>query len=601
MKQWIRWSGLAGFVVVTGLLVAFFMLAAAPLIKSSIEHFGSQAAGAQVSVDDVALNFSPLGVTLTGLQVADSEQPMENLLQFEQAVAELELAPLLLGKGIVRDLSVTDLRFNTARQVSGALPQTEEPEQEVAIIEENAAQEESPLALTELPSAEEILAREPLRTESAGNQLQQHFSQHQQAVDETLAQVPDDQALAAYQQQLQTLLSGDIKSLQDFNQRKQKLEQLKKQFKQDKAAVAAAKQAISQARTDIAASLTELKNAPSADLQHIKSKYRFDAGGAANISGLLFGEQAAEWAEKALYWYGKLKPYLASDEASGETEERQTQRAGGRFVHFPSDNPWPEFLIRRAQLSAPALGGFMQIEATDITHQPALLGRPARVVIQGQQLTAIDDLNLEAVLDHRRQPGKDTLTMAIKDWQLQPVDLGIAGTQLSSARVQLQGLAVLAAGQLQAQADAQVVDAQFEGQGKTQFAKEMTRALAGINRFDVQASANGKLTSPKVKLGSDLDKQLNAAFQQRLKEKQTELENKLQAQLNEKVQSYLGDYSDELTQLNQLDGSLDDKSQQLQQMASRKLDSYEDKQKQRAKQKQQQLKDKAKDKLKNLF
>lgn len=207
MKQWIRWSGLAGFVVVTGLLVAFFMLAAAPLIKSSIEHFGSQAAGAQVSVDDVALNFSPLGVTLTGLQVADSEQPMENLLQFEQAVAELELAPLLLGKGIVRDLRVTDLRFNTARQVSGALPQTEEPEQEAAVIEENAAQEESPLALTELPSAEEILAREPLRTESAGNQLQQHFSQHQQAVDETLAKVPDDQALAAYQQQLQTLLS----------------------------------------------------------------------------------------------------------------------------------------------------------------------------------------------------------------------------------------------------------------------------------------------------------------------------------------------------------------------------------------------------------
>ena len=601
MKQWIRWSGLAGFVVVTGLLVAFFMLAAAPLIKSSIEHFGSQAAGAQVSVDDVALNFSPLGVTLTGLQVADSEQPMENLLQFEQAVAELELAPLLLGKGIVRDLSVTDLRFNTARQVSGALPQTEEPEQEAAVIEENAAQEESPLALTELPSAEEILAREPLRTESAGNQLQQHFSQHQRAVDETLAQVPDDQALAAYQQQLQTLLSGDIKSLQDFNQRKQKLEQLKKQFQQDKAAVAAAKQAIRQARTDIAASLTDLKNAPSADLQHIKSKYRFDAGGAANISGLLFGEQAAEWAEKALYWYGKLKPYLASDEASGETEERQPQRAGGRFVHFPSDNPWPEFLIRRAQLSAPALGGFMQIEATDITHQPSLLGRPARVVIQGQQLTAIDDLNLEAVLDHRRQPGKDTLTMAIKDWQLQPVDLGIAGTQLSSARVQLQGLAVLAAGQLQAQADAQVVDAQFEGQGKTQFAKEMARALAGINRFDVQASANGKLTSPKVTLGSDLDKQLNAAFQQRLKEKQTELENKLQAQLNEKVQSYLGDYSDELTQLNQLDGSLDDKSQQLQQMASRKLESYEDKQKQRAKEKQQQLKGKAKDKLKNLF
>ena len=37
MKQWIRWPGLIGFVVVVGLLAAFFLLAAGPLAKMAIE------------------------------------------------------------------------------------------------------------------------------------------------------------------------------------------------------------------------------------------------------------------------------------------------------------------------------------------------------------------------------------------------------------------------------------------------------------------------------------------------------------------------------------------------------------------------------------
>merc|ERR1711981_870005 len=73
-------------------------------------------------------------------------------------------------------------------------------------------------------------------------------------------------------------------------------------------------------------------------------------------------------------------------------------------------------------------------------------------------------------------------------------------------------------GELVAGAKAQVSNARFSGDGKTLFAKELNQALAGITQFSVNASAQGPLLHPDIGLGSDLDRQLQAAFNKRIKE-----------------------------------------------------------------------------------
>src|SRR5690606_22708956 len=103
-------------------LAAFYLLLAGPLLKMALESLGSQANGARVEVASVSLSFNPIGLQLQGVAVTDARQPMRNALEFESALAELELAPLWLGKAIVRELSIDGLRFGTARSESGALP-----------------------------------------------------------------------------------------------------------------------------------------------------------------------------------------------------------------------------------------------------------------------------------------------------------------------------------------------------------------------------------------------------------------------------------------------------------------------------------------------
>ena len=605
MKQWIRWSGLAAFIGIMALVAAFFLLAAGPLIKMAVERLGSQAAGAKVEVGEVSLSLLPLGFTLENLTVADARKPMQNAVEFSSATAEVELAPLFLGKGIIRELSVDNLQFGTARTTSGALEKS--TAKTAAETAESGSDSTVPswLSGAELPSAEEILARESLQTESAGKALESSYAQQQQAVDSAMQAVPDDKALAAYEKELQALTSGSFSSLEDFKQRKQKLDELKARFKQDKAAVAAARQAVATARTDILDRLQTLRDAPENDLAAIRSKYQLNTGGAANMTALLFGDQAGQWAEQALYWYEKIKPYLASDDDQSTEAEAVQRTRDGRFVHFPSSDPWPDFLLRNAHMTAVLPGGRLLISADDVTHQPAVLGRPAHIVVNGAGLRQVEDLTADIVLDHRKAPGTDTLTLTVKDWQLQGMNLGLAETRLDSALVQVQGLAVVKNGQLDARADARFGAAVFSSKSKTTLARELSSALAGIERFDVNAGAAGKLTSPEVTLGSDLDKQLSSAFSRRLQQKQAELEAELQAALRKKVQSYSGDYADEIRQLTDMDGSLQQRTDKITDLADARLEDYQTQKEREAKEasdrKKKELQEKAKDKLKSLF
>jgi len=571
MKQWIRWSGLLGFIAVTALLVVIFVLALPWLIKSSIEYIGTEVAGAKVSVDDVDVSFNPLGVTLNRLQVTDAREPMRNLVEFTQADAQLELAPLLLGKGIVRDLGVSNLQFNTERTESGAIakPTAEEAAAEAA----KKAAEEPLVSVEDLPSADEIFAREPLKTTAAGEAMEATYKQRKADVEAAVASVPTQADLAKYEAELKALTSGSFSSLEDFKQRKAKFDELKKRFKADQAAVQQARDVIQASRKDIQLAAANLKNAPGEDLAYLRDKYQLNASGAANMTGLLFGDQAAEWASQALYWYELISPYLASDGVE-EPEVIEESRLTGRFVHFPSNDPWPEFLIRNAHITGPFDGGYLVINGRDLTHQQDVTRRPSVLTITGDKLQRVGDLSGLITLDHRQQPATDSAMLTISDWRLAPVNLGIAGAELASSRVQVKADAQVVAGKLNATADATVRDAKFSGAGKTTFAREMNQALAGITQFTVNAGAKGKLLTPKIEFGSDLDKQLSKAFNQRIRAKQDELEAKLRTRLTAQITQYGGDYAGELQQLAAMDGSMSDRFNALKDMAGQQLEDF---------------------------
>jgi uncharacterized protein (TIGR03545 family) len=616
MTKWIRWSGLAGFLIIVGLIAALVVLALPMAIRFTIEFVGSKVAGAEVSVADVDVGLSPLGVTLRDVQVADARQPMQNLVQFDTATADLELAPLLVGKAISQQLVVDNLQFHTERTTSGALPVSDEAEES----NEPGIKEKT---LEALPSVDEVLARETLKTPAAGKALSESWETQSQAVEAAMAEVPDKAALSRYRTEIEEITSGRLESIEDFRQRKARLDALKAQFKKDKQAVEAARAAVTSGKQEVSDRLAELKRAPGEDLTYLKDKYQLSGTGVSNLTGLLFGDDAANWAREALYWYERIQPYLSDDgseDDSQEVEEEKQARLAGEFVHFLTDNPWPDFLIREARLSGPFDGGSLVIRGQDITHQQKVTGRATVFTATGEQLQKIGDLDARLTLDHTGQRGRDSLNVAVSDWAMAPVALGVAGAELSQAKVQLTSQAVVEGGVLAADLKAKVRQATFDGDGQTLFARELNSALKGISQFSVNATAEGKLSSPAVTFGSDLDRQINAALSQRLNAKQDEFEARLQKRLNQQVAEYAGDYADELQSLIDMEGSLSDRLNSLTELASTQLEDFKAQQEREAKEKiaaekaeaeakakaeadarKQDLKNKAKNQLKSLF
>ena len=632
MKQWIRWSGLAGFIVIVAILVVGWMFAAAPLIKYSIEKFGSQAAGAKVDVGGVSLNFNPLGIEVSKVQVANVDAPMENLVEFESALADLELLPLLLGKGIINNLSLTGVEFSTTRLYSGLLDESPESERE-AVDQEGASQGEGFVddsldsMQQSIPTADELLAREPLLTEQRGTAFQQQFKQSQQAINKSMAAIPNDQALAHYEDEFNRIVNGRFTSLADFNQRKKEFDALKKRIKDDKKAIQAAASIVAEAKTELQQQWPKLQAAPGEDFSNLKSKYQLDGAGVGNLSRLLFGEQAGVWSQQALYWYEKVKPFLVSEDSEKKISETEESRKSGRYVHFASERPLPDFLIVKTQLSVASSFGDIAIQINDITHQQSVINRPTVVSAKGEKLQGMDSLNFNATLDHRVKPSLDRFDINMNNIAITDYTLGAMGLKLNHSLVNVVASAELSDGTINAQGSGVFTESKFSSKDKTVMAKETVAALGKVNNFNINAGATGKLEKADLSFDSDLEDQLSSAFSQRLKEKQNELEEKLKDKLNDKLLSYAGDYQQQLKSLDLANGSFSAKQEKLQQLASSELSSFKEQQQQdaqrkldkeqeaadqriaeerrkakaKADKKQKEMEKKAKDKLKNLF
>ena len=593
--KWLRPSGILGFAAVIALLAVFWWLFAGLLIKAGVEGVGSRVVGAKVELQDAALSLSPFGVRLSGLRVTNPEQPMQNLLQLDQAHGDIELAKLLMGQVIINDLSASGLRFNTPRKTSGALPKRAAAEKSTAGkpgIDLQAARDK-------LPSVDDILAREPLTTLSKAKALKQSTAEHKQAVAEAVAALPDQAQLKAYEQRINALTSGKIASVDDLQKRQAELKQLKADMANDKQAIEQARLTIRDARQSLTRQYDELKQAPAADLAMIRSRYGLDAGGAGNLSALLFGDTAKEWLELLRTWYGRLQGFLPESEETPPAVK--PARGEGRFIHFAAAEPLPDFLIRHAGITAQLPIGDIGITLSDITHQPQLLGRPMRLHATGEKLKGAQSLSVDGVFDHvRPQAASDRLDWTLKGWQLADVELSGSDSlalALQQARVNLAGDATLRQGKLAANVDAAFSAAKWRSNAKQGWAEEVGKTIAAIDQFSVVGKLAGDIQAPDISLKSDLDRRIKQAATARLESKQTELEDKLRARLDSEIASVAGPYKEQLALLTQSEGSLDQRVKQLEKMLKTELQSAVDTQKEKA---QQRLEDKLKGGLKGL-
>lgn len=592
--RWFRPAGIISFAVIALAIGAFWWFAAGWLVKTAIEEVGSRAVGARVDLAAADVTFSPFGVRLHGLQVTNPEQPMENLVELKAIDAKVELLKALMGQVIIDDLGATGVRFNTPRTSSGEIKRAAKPKTE------EQAEAESPLDLgavkDKLPTVDDIMAREPLITVTKATELKTTVEQKRTEIDKSVAALPTEDRLKEYETRIKQLTSEKISSIDELQKRKQELDKLKDDLRNDKRAIEAVRDQVRDTKNTLSTQYDSLKNAPKEDLARLMERYGLDSSGAANITRLLFGDTAKKWLETAQSWYTRLSGFMPAGDGGQQAAPTAPPRGSGRFIHFATTNPTPDFLVRRARLGTELPLGNIDLQLGDVTHQPHILGRPMTLKASGEKLPAADRLTLNGVFDHvNPAAGKDNVEWTVSGWKVADVTLSKSSTLpllLQNARVDVSGNLGLAGGAaLNGAVDAKFVNAAWKSEAKEGWAAQVAKALTTIDKFSLNGKVQGDLSAPDISIKSDLDEQIKSSAMAQLKSKQAEFEQKLKARLEEEIEKSAGPYKEQLAALTQSEGSLDDRIKKMEEMLKAEMQSAVDSKKQEA---EKQLKDKLK-------
>ena len=75
-----RWQGVLAFVLIGGLVGGFLILFLDGMIERAIEEKGSMAAKTRIDIGSLSTSLFAQSVVLTGIEVANPENNMENLV-----------------------------------------------------------------------------------------------------------------------------------------------------------------------------------------------------------------------------------------------------------------------------------------------------------------------------------------------------------------------------------------------------------------------------------------------------------------------------------------------------------------------------------------
>ena len=561
--SWIRWWGLGAFAVIVGGVMALWLLLADSFVRWAVESAGTRMVGAKVDVAAADVGFSPARLELRGLAVTNPDRPMRNAVELERLAFDIDWIGLLLDRVHIDEVSASGMRFGSERESSGAVLRTSRTVERAGLLQ--GARERAGIPPLEVPSAEEVLERESLRSPEVIAEARRTLDERREKLAQRLAELPDEKKLKGYRRKVDKATEdGDgLARLQGLKDLKEVVDDIR----DDVERLQRARDEVSAATAEAGRIAKEARNAPQADIQRLYRKYTDPGAVAGELAHYLLGPRVEGWINQGWYWYGRLSPYLGG--GSGGDAAKDTgpgtvpaARRVGRNVVYADAEAKPRVLIRRVQLSGAAGGGELDGKITDIASPATRWPQPLRMALAGRSVSGIDRLRLNAGID--RNPGEAPVTQ---------LDLGALGADLGGLSLGPEGAVSARDGQadfrvsgrvrgneLDLDLDALVRDAAFVAADNAEsILREVAGALDGAGRLEIGARVGGTVEQPAFELSSSLDGLLEPLVRNRLKQAASGFREQLASAVTERTGGSLKGIEQQTGRLQGLESELEDR------------------------------------------
>ncbi|MBL4630242.1 MAG: TIGR03545 family protein, partial [Paraglaciecola sp.] len=539
MKSIIRLPGLIAFFVIVGLISGISIVFMDVWIKLIAEKSLAKATGAEVNISSVEHTFSPFGITLNHIQLTDPKAPKTNQFEAQFVSAKIDLAPLLLRKLIIDDLTISGVKLGALRESEGDVYRKPA---------ENQVQDENIFAdAITLPSVDDILAKSPLKTTKAIENTQAVYAKHSTTLKQQYAALPDKNQLADYQTRIKALTETDYKDPIKLVAAKKEFDILKDEILKDKKRLSNFKQSISQAKNELTPQLAALKAAPGQDYAQLQSLIAGDADTINDVTTLVFGEKAAKWSQYVLAAFNMVGPML---NAQGQAEE-QTIGYAGKWVSFDDTSSLPDMWIKKAQISLQWQQEQIVSHWQDITHQHDVLGSPTVFSVNSTSSSLWQSLILNGDLWLGETGAKMNQNWALSGLKLAEMDLVSQDkltSQLNSGLLSSTGQAALDAGAISGKASIDLKSLIIQATGSNKMTNIVADTLNQLKNLTINSDISGTIDNIDLSFSSDLNKQIGGALLSNISTEQQAKLDELRQKLNQKTEGLLGEKNSQLSQ-----------------------------------------------------
>ena len=123
--KYVRKAGVALAVLVLVASVIVTTLIKDSTIKDYASSKMTQANGAEVNLENLNLSALTGSVSASGIQVTDPENPQNNQVSIEKVAADASLYNLSLGKLVMEQVELSNIKFNQKRSTPGSIPESD--------------------------------------------------------------------------------------------------------------------------------------------------------------------------------------------------------------------------------------------------------------------------------------------------------------------------------------------------------------------------------------------------------------------------------------------------------------------------------------------
>jgi uncharacterized protein (TIGR03545 family) len=519
------------------------------LIEKALEGGLETVFGARADVKDLDFDIFAAKITWSALEVADRDRPMKNLFELGPTTADLHMAGLLRGRFIVEKLESRNLRRNTDRSVSGALPDVPKAAKPAGPTVFDFAADSAVSALSSIdPKA--LLEKEydklatPKTAERLKTELEAlkagweaRISTSRKEIEETGAAVKEIAAV-----DLRSIKTPDaaIALYNRANAMTPKIQAL--------GVTAAALKGEFDASLGIAETAKKaLEKAVADDYAYVESLVSISGDDAASLAKGLFSDFLAKNLG-AWYDWGLRGVDIAKSLAAQKNEEKKPEspaRLRGRDIPFAFREALPKFWIRTLAFDGSAGGSSAYTgKIENITVDPDLVGKPVSFSVDYKDKDQV--LGIEGTVDGRRNAATAAEIRLSAEGYPARIALPSPMLTIKSLRGPVgvkTSLTFPREGGMRGRLDAAMTAPAVERSGKGDAVSDLAYSiLTGVPKVDAAAEF---AVSPKgsldLRLSSSLDKVIKEKLNDFLKEQEKKYKAMVKAELQKRFESLLAE------------------------------------------------------------